>query len=254
MSKLADLLRHAMRAEPAPLGFGSSPGKAPSTMLLVALVGERWAGGVPEAVSAGADVLLLTGQPKEKELKEAVSAAEGRPCGLQALEGDADQLSRVPQTGLDFLVLGPQAPASVLQDEERSYVFHLREELTDAQLRSVGALSVDALYLESDPAPLTIGREMELQRIGGLARRPLLLPVGMDAQREDLLSLREAGGVLLAVDLRETGAADGMRRLSGLIEALPPRRRRRLEVGREVTLLGTPPEAEEEDEDEEGDE
>lgn len=243
-----------MRAEPAPLGFGSSPGKAPSTMLLVALVGGRWVDGVRDAASAGADVLLFTGQPNEKEVTEAVSAAEGRPCGLLALEGDADRLSRLREAGLDFLVVGPQAPASVLQDEERSLVFHIREELTDAQLRSVGALPVDALYLESEPAPLTIGREIELQRIGGLARRPLLLPVGMDAQREDLLALREAGVVLVAVDLSERGVADGMRRLRGLIEELPPRRRRMVKVGGNVTLLGTPPEAEEEDEDEEGDE
>jgi hypothetical protein len=251
MSKLVDLLRRATRAEPAPLGFVSGSGKPPATMLIVALVGEHWARGVGEAAGAGADVVLLTGQAGEKEVAEAISAAEGLPCGLLTLEADAEQLSRLREAGLDFFVLGPQAPASILQDDEGCFLLQLGEELTDAQLRTLGALPLEALYVDLGAAPLTIRRQMQLQRISGLARKPLLLPVRPDAQQGDLLSLREADVVLVAVDLAERGAADAIRRLRGVIEALPPRRRRRLRVGREMTLLGSAHEGDEEEEEEE---
>jgi hypothetical protein len=201
-------------------------------------------------VGAGADVVLLSGQPREKDLADAVSAANGRPCGLLTVDAGADQLSGLREAGLDFLVLEPEAPAGLLQDEKGTFLLHLREELTEAQLRALGALDVDALYLESEPGRPTIRRQMDLQRISGLARRPLLLPVRTDAQQEDLLSLREAGVVMVAVDLRERGAADSIRRLRGAIETLPPRRRPRVSVGGEVTLRASADEEEEEEEEE----
>lgn len=251
MSKLVDLLRRATRAEPVPLGFASGARKSPFTMLLVALVGDHWAGGVGEAVGAGADVLLLTGQPQEKELADAISVADGRPCGLVTGDADADRLSRLREAGLDFLVLDPDAPASLVQDEKGTFLLHLREELTEAQLRALSSLGVDGLYVEVEPVRPTIRRQMEIQRISGLARRPLLVPVRTDAQQEDLLALREADAVMVAVDLKERGAADSMRRLRGVIETLPPRRRPRVSVGKEITLRPSPDEEEEEEEEEE---
>ncbi len=220
-------------------------------MLLVAVVGEHWARGAGDAVGAGADVLLLTGQPQEKELADAISVADGRPCGMVASGADADRLSRLRDAGFDFLVLDPDAPAGLVQDEQGTFLLRLREELTEAQLRALSMLGVDALYVELEPVRPTIRRQMEIQRISGLARRPLLLPVRTDAQQEDLLALRDAGVVMVAVDLKERGAADSMRRLRGVIEALPPRRRPRVTVGKEITLRPSPDEEEEEEEEEE---
>lgn len=250
MSKLADLIRRATRAEPAPIGFASGPRKLPPTMLLVALVGERWAQGVGDAVAAGADALVLTGRPSEKELAEAISAAGDRPCGLPAIEADGEQLSRLRQAGLDFLLLELQAPAGALLDQELTFLLHLRDELTDVYLRTLDALPLRALYVEQEAASPTIWRQMELQRISGLARKPLLLQVQPDAQQQDLLCLREAGVVLAAVDLRERGAADALRRLRGVIDALPRRRPLRREEAAEVTLPRAVGEAEEEEEEE----
>ncbi len=219
-------------------------------MLLVALVRERWARGVSEAIAAGTDALLLAGRPSEKELTEAVSAAEGHPCGLLASEAEAEQPSRLRQAGLDFLVLDPQAPASALLDEELTLLIHVPDELTDTQLRTLDALPLDALYVERATAPPTIWRQMELRRMSMLARRPLLVQVQADAQHQDILSLREAGVALLAIDLRERGATDGLRRLRGLIDALPRRRRLRREEGAQVLLPQTVGEVEEEEEEE----
>ncbi|OGO50796.1 MAG: hypothetical protein A2148_03715 [Chloroflexi bacterium RBG_16_68_14] len=253
MSKLADLIRRATRGEPAPLGFGAGSRKTTPTMLLVALVGEHWARGATDAAAAGADALLLTGRPGDKELAEAISAAQGRPCGLLEPETHAGQPAQLRSAGLDFLVLGPQAPASALLEEKLGFLFHLREELTDAQLRTLEALPVDALYLERELSPPTIWRQMELQRISGLARKPLLLQMRPDAEQQELLSLREAGVALIALDLKERSATDALRRLRGVIDALPRRRPRHRKEG-EVTLPGATARGEEELEEEEEEE
>ncbi len=250
MSKLADLLKRSARAAPGALGFGASTPKKTGTMLLVALVGERWARAAGEAVSAGADAVLLTGTPGEKELAEAVAAADGRPCGLLDPKADAEATAALRQAGLDFLTLGAEAPASALLDEELALLLHLNEELTDIELRTLDSLSLEAIYLERANGPLTIRRQMELRRVSGLARKPLLLAVQSDIEEQELLSLRDAGVVLVALDMRERGAPDALRRLRGVIDGLPSRRSRKDERASVTISQVTSAESEEDEEEE----
>ena len=158
--------------------------------------------------------------------------------------------AEVEKNSIDYLVLDIQAPASALLTEELGILLHLKDELTDIQLRTIDALSLDAMYLEDNAAPLTIQGQMELQRVSGLARTSLLLKVRPDVEQEDLLSLREAGAILVAVDLSERNATDARRRLRGIVDALPPRRPRRKEMP-EVTLPRNATSAEAEDDEEE---
>ena len=236
MTKLGDLLRRTSRAEPARMGFGSATAKPPPTMLLVGLVSEGWARTVADAAAAGADLFLLTGRPNEKELKEAVSAAEDRPCGLLTPQPGREEVAQLRQAGLDFVVLAPEASAATLQDQVLAVLLHVNDEITDIQLRTTDSLPVDAIYLEPDGAPLTIRRQMELQRISGLARKPLLLQVRPDTEQQDLLCLRDAGVALAALELKERAGLDALRRLRGVIDALPSRRRPGREERPEVTL------------------
>lgn len=234
MAKLADLIKRATKGEPAPLGFGSARQKPSASMVLVALAAKRWPQAASDAVAAGADALFLTGHPNQKDITEAIAAADGRPCGLLAAD-DAD-LSALHGSGLDFLVLSPDAPARSLQNEDPTFLLHVRDDLTDIQLRTIEALPVDALYLDGGSAPLTISRQMEIQRVSELARKTIMLSVASDSTQDDLLSLRESGVALIAVDMANQDAAEALRHLRGLIDALPKRGRLR---GRErlgVTL------------------
>ena len=255
MSKLSDLIRRATHAEPSRLGFGAGTYTPTASMLLAASIGERWNRGVGDAVAAGADVLLLGGRPSDKELTAATKASDGRPCGLIATKIEANQPSQLRQAGIDFLVLEPQAPASVLQDEGLGFVLRLTDDLTEAQLRTLGTLSLDGLYVErKDDGPPTIEGQLELQRISGLTHGLLLVQVRAGAEQQELLSLRDAGVIVLSIDLKERSAADALRSLRGVIDALPRRRKRRDEEPA-VTLLRSVGQAEpEEDEDEDEEE
>jgi hypothetical protein len=253
MSKLADLLRRATRAEPAPIGFAAGARKTPPSMLVVALIGESWARGAGEAAAAGADALLLTGEPPEKELADALSKADGRPCGLLAPAADAGQTSQLRTAGIDFLVLEPQGPSTPLQDEGMTFLLRVRDEFTDIQLRTLDTLPLAALYLETGPPAFTILGQMELKRISGLARKPLLVPVQADVEQHDLFALRDAGVGMVAVDAVERGGLDLIRRLLPAIAALPHRRRPRSDDGTAVSLAGAVGGTEEEEEEEEED-
>lgn len=249
MSKLADLIRRTTRVEGRRIGFGSATRQAGPTMLLVALVSERWPQGTAEATAAGADVVFLTGRPGDKDIADAVSAANDHPCGALAPDIDAARLATLRQAGLDFVALDTHAPGSALNENDLGFVLHIRDDLTDIQLRTLESLHLDALYLETNASPLTIARLMDLRRVTGLARRPLLLPVRQDAGQDDLLALRESGVGLLAVDMKERGAADAVKRLRGVIDGLPKRRQSRDDTGREAMLPRAAASHEHEDED-----
>ncbi len=254
MSKLADLIRRAVRLEPAPIGFGSAGRRAPATLVLAALVAERWSKAAAEAVEAGADLVLLTGKPSEKEIDEAVAAADGRSCGILASQADRDQMARLREAGSDFVALELQSPAGALQEEKIGLLLHLKDDLTDIQLRTLEAQPLDAIFFERDVSPLTIARQMELQRVSALARKPLLLHVRLDVEKQELVCLREAGVALVGVDTRERGATEALRRLRGVIDSLPPRRRPRRDERPAVSLpLASASGGDEEDEDEDDD-
>lgn len=251
MTKLGDLLQRNSRVQTARMGFGSAPSKRPPTVLLAGLVSERWAHTIADAAAAGADLFLLTGQPNEKELKEAVSAAEDRPCGLLTPQPSTEEVAQLRQAGLDFVVLAPEAPAAALQDQELAVLLHVNDEITDIQLRTIDPLPLNAIYLESNATPLTIQRQMELQRISGMARKPLLLQVPPDTEQQDLLCLRDAGVALVALDLKERAGLEALRRIRGVIDTLPSRRRPGRDERPEVTIpraAATEPAEEEEEE------
>jgi hypothetical protein len=252
MSKLADLIRLATSVELGPLGFSTSARKRAPTLIAVALVAERWPERIAEAVSAGADAVLLTGRPRDDDVSRAVAAADGRSCGI--LMADDAQFSR--REGVDFTVVSTQAPAAVLQDDDGgpSLLLYIRDELSDTELRAIEGLPIDGAMVDADTPPLSIRRAIQLQRLSGLTRKALLIQVRSDVTEGELLTLRDAGVALVAVDVRDRGAA-AISHLRTTIDALPARRRPRRRERSEPVLprVGVSASAEPEDDDDDDD-
>jgi hypothetical protein len=94
---------------------------------------------------------------------------------------------------------------------------------------------------------------MELQRITGLAHKPLILPVSPQVTSGELQVLREAAVIAVAVEADSKADFDAIASLRKLIDELPPRRRRKEERGdvilpRVVEAVATAPEEGEEEE------
>lgn len=246
MGKLADLIQRATRPHIAPLGFGTARSKPSPTMIIVAVIGARWKDNVSEATSSGAAAVLLTGGPSENDMKAAAEAAGDSACGVVA-----NGTTGLSEAGVDFVILGNDAPASALQDEDMTFLLQVDEDLSDIQLRTIEPLPIDALYLEAPGDALTIGRQMDLQRITGLARKPMLTAPVSDVSQDDLLSLRDSGVLLLAVDMNASEATKTLSHLQKLVGGLPPRRARRRGEKAEVALPTPSHGHEEHDEDDE---
>ena len=121
-------------------------------------------------------------------------------------------------------------PASALLDDDLGYVLALPESPEELFLRSLDALSLEALYLAAVPSPLTVAGQIELGRVAGLGRKPLISKTVSSASKDDLQCLRAAGVAVVMTDAAGVGA------LKETVASLPPRRGKREESRTVVTL------------------
>lgn len=227
MAKLNDLIKSATHPEPDQMGFGASARKLQPSILLVALVGDHWSRAVADAIAAGANAIVLQGKPGERDIADAVAAAGDAPVGVTLNDSSMDDLPKLREAKVDFVLVGPNAPAAALVEEDLAIVLQLREELSDVQLRSLEPWSLDAIYFDREIAPATIMKVLELQRVSGLARKPLLVPLPVDNTKDDLMALRDAGVAMFAVDMKDRAAIDSLKKFRETIDALPRRRPRK---------------------------
>jgi hypothetical protein len=214
MSKLADVIRRNQRVDAAPMGFGAArPAVKPS--MLVGLLSAGAPGDAGEA-----DVVLIDGLAAKPDLSRLRDAAGTSVFGLQAASLSNDRVKELRQTGIDFIVFEADSTlASALLDEETGYVLRTPAQPEELFLRSLEPLSLDALYLDWLSLPLTVMGQLELSRMGMLARKPLLAKVSADATSEDLQCLRSAGVAVLLTD-----SPEGVARLKEAVLALPQRK------------------------------
>jgi hypothetical protein len=208
------------------MGFGAARPAAKPTML----VGFRGPVAGLASASANADLLLIEVSARDLDaakVKEMRSMANDLPLGVLPAPAPAIKPKEMRAAGIDFLAFEPDStPASVLLDEDMGYVLILPDQPDDTArdlfLRSLDSLSLEALYLDGVPSPLTVSEQIALGRVGLITRKPLISRVQPDISSEDLQCLRAAGVVALVVD-----SADGVTKLKESVAALPARRQRK---------------------------
>ncbi len=217
MSKLGQLIRRALRREPAPLGFGVGPRTTSPPMLVLAAPTDLE--GVRRAVDQGAHALLL---PWEQAQALAGAMKEvSIPWGVRLPAARAALLPPLQEAGLDFLVLHPrESEAAVLLNEGLGLVAEPPPEASDTELRLLGELPLEAVLVPAPSSPLTVAQVLALRRFTFLAQLPGLAPLPSGADASYLRSLLGAGVVGVIAAPQEVQA------LRQLIASLPPPRRR----------------------------
>jgi len=215
MSKLSEAIKRTTRAEAPQIGFAPAQTTPRATMLLAALIAPN--GQLPE----GADIVLVQGAAAAP----AANGAKQQPLRGAWLDGAADA-ARAHDGGFDFIVFNAdEAPAAVLLEEDAGLVMSPPADLSDSLLQALQWLPLDALLVRWEGA-VTVRRLLELQRLSGFSRKPLLLVVNDEPQATDLEALREAGVIGIVVDFAGTGAAKRFARLRETIDGLRPRPKR----------------------------
>jgi hypothetical protein len=256
MSKLAERIRRAMRVDSPPMGFGAAARVSNPTLLLAALLPSVAPEAAKEAIARGADTCLLAAsEVKDREVKGVVEALGDAPGGLNLRRLDGETAAHLAELGMDYAAFeADTALATTLLESKLGLVLSLDSDLPDIYLRTLEALPLDAILLRHWKGPLTVRQQMELQRITGLARKPLILPVSPQVTSGELQVLREAAVIAVAVEGDSKADLQALASLRKVIDELPPRRRRKEERGEAILphvaepVAAAPEEGEEEEE------
>ncbi len=241
MSKLADKIKKVTQLASQPLGFGSSKAAAESTMVLAGVAKDAKDGA--EMQKRGADVVILT-SAKPESGKDVTGAILGA-----IIAGKADDEAKAfREGGFDFVVFDPNdASATALLDEDIGYVLTLPKDLEDNDVRTLESFQLDAIDIGAIDGALTVRRQIELRRVFGMTRKPLLARVKGDISAIELQALRDTNIVIVTAD-----KADDVERLRKTIDALPSRARRKNE-DRPTPLVPRTAAAEDDDDDDDHD-
>jgi hypothetical protein len=238
MSKLADAIRKTVRQEAAPMGFQYTAARQKNaTMLIIATVRQITGAAASKLTAAGADSILLAADATAGlDLAAAAKAAGAASLGVWLRKADGGSAPAAREAGVDHIVFSDDsAPAQMLLDEKLGFVLSLAEGLDDTTLRAIETLPLDAVLVSYWDGELTVRRALELRRLAGLSRKPLMLSVSPAISGAELEALRDCGVAAVIIDGEKTGA-DDLRKLRETITALPPRRKRRDERGEAVSL------------------
>ena len=200
MSKLSDRIRRASKVTPAPLGFGPAAvqAKAPSMLIVVRLAANE-TGKAADAAKAGADAIILAGDPGKAKANSAI-------LGLAPEKADQKAATAAREAGVDFLVLDPaKALAEAMLDQKIGYVLVLSEPMDDVRTRLLGDLNLDAIIIQAPTAPVTLAQLLELRRIAGLTRTPLLVQADASIEGSLLQVLRDSGAAGVVVEASAIG-------------------------------------------------
>jgi hypothetical protein len=226
MTKLADAIRRSQRIEAAPMGFGAARPATKPTMVVGAIA--KPGDSLQAYKDAGVDLVVIDARPgamSEADARKLGDDAGSLTLGLLAGSIDASQVASLQGAGFDFLVFDADStPAAALLNEDLGFVLSLPAQADELFLRSLESLSLDAVYLESLPSPLTVARQLELSRIGLFGRKSLICLTQAGVSAEDLRCLRAAGAAAVIA----SGAA-AAKSLKEAVAALPPRKTRREE-------------------------
>ncbi len=246
MSKLSDAIRRTQRVEAAPMGFGAARPAQRPTMLVGTIVD---AAGVAAASQGGAEVIVVeAASVSTDDVKKARDAAGDAVLGAKTTVASSEDAKALCEAGLDFLLIDADTtPASALLDDDLGYALVLPDAPEELFLRSLDALSLEALYLAAVPSPLTVAGQIELGRVAGLGRKPLISKTASGASKDDLQCLRAAGVAVVLTD------ASGVVSLKETVASLPARRHKRDDQRTVVSLprgnAGTPEHDDDDDDD-----
>ena len=229
------------------MGFGAvAERRAPPTLLCVLRLDRDQVKKAGDAAAQGADAVIVTGLDAGK-LGDVLKKLGDVPVGLRLEDAQRATVEAAREAGADFVVLDEKSSAETILEEKAGLVLLVGGEESDAELRALGGLSLDALEVAPFAEPLTIRRLVQLRRLSSLSQTPLLVEGNPGIGPSRLEALREAGVTGIILDGR---SADKLAALREAVLSLPPRGRRR-EARTDAllpSLIGVP-EAEEEEPD-----
>lgn len=218
MSKLGDKIRKASRLEQAAIGFGTSRATHESTMVLLGAA--RDAAAAEQLRAKGADAVIIGTTDAPAPGSAPAGASDAITGGWIGASGDAKALKA---GGYDFVIFDPdRTPSTAVLEESVGYVLALPADIGELELRTIESFQLDAIYAGAVDAALTVRKQIELRRIFGLTRKPLMASVPASIEGPQLQALRDTNVIAVLA-----ASSEDVAKLRATIDALPPRARRK---------------------------
>ncbi len=245
MSRLAEKIRRATRVEAGPIGFGvAAERRGAPTLLCLLRLDEDQAKRAGDA--SAADAVILAGLQTGK-VDDLLKKLGDLPVGIRLDDADRETAARARDAGADFVLLDEESAAEATLVEKVGFVLRVAGGESDAELRALAGLPLDALEIAPVEEPFTVRRLMELRRLALLSQTPLLVEVTPGTAASRLEALRDAGVAGVILDGKFADKLGGLREA---VLALPARGRRREERAEAILPpLTAVPAAEEEEPD-----
>jgi hypothetical protein len=132
-------------------------------------------------------------------LAAAITAA-GLPCGVY-IDGDGDWSALTEIEGLDWIHLGPDAPARLLAGKGATRLVSLSISAPPGRLPGLAALKADVVVVQgAGGGTFTLDTLLALRTIQGATQRPVLAGDGLGLTPDDVETLHDQGieGLLIA--------------------------------------------------------
>ncbi len=237
MGKLIDKLGRIGRAGPR-IGFGAANDSRDALMGIVAVLRSADAALAKQAVTQGADAILISDHPGGKRAKgplaKLLGVGEGVPCGAEApASSDAGPW--------DFaLVTTGDALDGLLTAQDLDLLLRLPAGAPEATLRALEAMPIDGVVVEAPQGPLTLDALLPCYRAAAATRKPVLAQAPLTAGAPLLTALRDAGVAAVMVEVTEA-TVGSLAPLRQAIKELPPKRRAKGPKPRAMVPLGLAP-------------
>lgn len=184
-----------------------------------------------------ADVVVVSAEDSDGYL----AATKGLDAGDTALGAllpslEAQAASALSEAECDFAISPLAGTAAVAIDQESmGHVIGVTLDETEAVLRSIGPLGLDALFVEAESGELSLSRQLEFVRLASFTSTPLLVTVPAGLSVAELRVLRDSG--VAAVILPAGSSADQLAELVENLKAVPAPSRGRSGSSGDVAIV-----------------
>lgn len=215
MGKLIDHLERLQKVTGPRIGFGTSNDRNRRSVAIVTILDSANAKLAGAAVTAGTDAILVTGDnPPNVPLAEALGVGNAVSVGSS---------SRPDTGGVDFTVVAMSDQVlGTVESRDIDTVLELESDASEDVFRTLEGLPAAAFVTPQPVAPLTYSGLITLYRVVRATNKPVLTPVGSNADEVLLRTLRDAGVIGLLVKVNSAADAKALGRIRETLDTLGP--------------------------------
>jgi hypothetical protein len=224
MSRFIERLTKLYKIEPQPMGFATNrPSASKSRLPLAVILSSKNLEKTLESLGEVDGVLVRVAAEEDLKIIEKVcQKEENPPAGGLLSSAEKIPLHSLKKGSCDFMVVPADSQASPHEDEKMGRLVQLDSGLSEALLRTVNDLPVDAVIFTENIAAegLTLINLMAVRRLVLLISKPILLVVPLSLSQDELQALWNTGISGIVADLPDPAAAKKLGDLRKTLEKL----------------------------------